>query len=150
MNKKAKQFIKYIKENMNKEAFAIKEVKDAMHTVLFYANVNLQEKKILQCLVVIDDSQDILLRLDLRSLSQVKKNEREKWLWRINELNKQYPVFKFYQDLMTKTIVWEMMYACHDKLFEPEILQSYLAWIVHYAPEILAKLDSPINREKIL
>ena len=45
MNKKAKQFIKYIKENMNKEAFAIKEVKDAMHTVLFYANVNLQEKK---------------------------------------------------------------------------------------------------------
>lgn len=102
MNKKAKQFIKHIEENMNKEAFAIKEVKDAMHTVLFYANVNLQEKKILQCLVVIDDSQDILLRLDLRSLSQVKKNEREKWLWRINELNKQYPVFKFYQDLMTK------------------------------------------------
>lgn len=141
MNKKAQQFMNYMQTNFNEGEFALKELQDARHTTLFYAYIKVGEDLSLKCLVLMDDTQNILLRVNLKEWAVCLPLDMDNLLSTINQLNCNYPLFKFYYDVATRTIALEMIYVAQDDRFEPKILQNYLAWIIRYIPDMLQRLN---------
>ncbi|MCV2503504.1 MAG: hypothetical protein N4Q30_05445 [Neisseriaceae bacterium] len=145
MNSKAEQFIKHIEKKSGINEFVIKELPNDLHTTLFYSNIKLPDGVLLKIFLVFDDSQNILIRVNLKDDIDKEKIDLDKMNLILNELNQQYPLFKFYHDELTQDIVWEMMLVAHDQFFEPIIVDSYLIWIMDYAGRIYQKINQIKN-----
>ncbi|MBN3859103.1 hypothetical protein GKC56_00830 [Neisseriaceae bacterium PsAf] len=145
MNSKAEQFIKHIEKKSGINEFVIKELPNDLHTTLFYSNIKLPDGVLLKIFLVFDDSQNILIRVNLKDDIDKEKIDLDKMNLILNELNQQHPLFKFYHDELTQDIVWEMMLVAHDQFFEPIIVDSYLIWIMDYAGRIYQKINQIKN-----
>ena len=131
MNTKAQAFIQYLEENNRQKDFAIKEINNALHTTLFYTFIKITEDLLLKSMVMIDDSQNILFRVSLKEVKNKDGQEQRNQI--LNQMNQQYPLFKFYYDNLTGSIEMETTYMAHDEHFEPPLIESYVAWIMQHA-----------------
>ncbi|QRN41585.1 MAG: hypothetical protein GKC53_05595 [Neisseriaceae bacterium] len=141
MNSKAQQFIKYIEKSLDINTFVIKELSNDLHATLFYCNMRLSDELLLKSFILIDDSQNILIRVNFKDQVDKQKIDVAQMNLILNQLNQQYPLFKFYHDEVSQCIVLDMMYVAHSQFFEPKIIHSYLVWITDYATSIYQKID---------
>ncbi len=94
MNKKAEKFVQFLKDQEISSFEPIEELDDEYHTVVFRSRIEV-EGQFMPFAIVLDDSIYTLLRLQIAD-KLVKDSNKASILNYINELNRQYKVFKYY------------------------------------------------------
>lgn len=93
MNKRAQAFQEYLQEQ-NIDCFAVEEIGDELNTTAFRSHMEITGQR-LPLVVILDDSIYGILRLQIAPKA-LKENNKQAMLEYINELNRQYKVFKYY------------------------------------------------------
>ena len=94
MNKKAAAFKKYLDEKQI-TCFAIEEVADdKLNTAVFRSQIDVEGQQ-LPTIIILDSSIYGIIRVKLAS-SALNENNEAVLMKRLNELNRQYKIFKYY------------------------------------------------------
>ena len=93
MNRRAQAFQTFLQEN-NIDCFTVEEIGDELNTTVFRTHMEIEGQS-LPLVVILDESIYGMLRLQIAPKALKEAN---KWviLEYINELNRQYKVFKYY------------------------------------------------------
>ena len=94
MNKKAAAFKKYLDEKQI-TCFAIEEVADdKLNTAVFRSQIDVEGQQ-LPTIIILDSSIYGIIRVKIAS-SALNENNEAVLMKRLNELNRQYKIFKYY------------------------------------------------------
>ena len=94
MNKKAAAFKKYLDEKQI-ACFAIEEVADdKLNTAVFRSQIDVEGQQ-LPTIIILDSSIYGIIRVKIAS-SALNENNEAVLMKRLNELNRQYKIFKYY------------------------------------------------------
>lgn len=93
MNRRAQAFQEYLQEN-NIDCFITEEIGDELNTTAFRSHMEITGQR-LPLVVILDDSIYSMLRLQIVPKA-LKESNKQVILEYINELNRQYKVFKYY------------------------------------------------------
>ncbi len=93
MNKRAQTFHEYLKES-NIDCFTAEEISDELNTMAFRSHMEIAGQR-LPLVVILDDSIYGMLRIQIAPKA-LKDNNKQVILEYINELNRQYKLFKYY------------------------------------------------------
>ncbi|SCM78868.1 LktC [uncultured Sporomusa sp.] len=93
MNRRAQIFQEYLQEN-NIDCFNAEEINDELNTTAFRSHMEIAGQRI-PLVVILDDSIYGMLRLQIAPKA-LKEINKQAILEYINELNRQYKVFKYY------------------------------------------------------
>lgn len=93
MNRRAQAFQEYLQEN-NIDCFITEEIGDELNTTAFRSHMEIAGQR-LPLVVILDDSIYGMLRLQIAPKA-LKESNKQVILEYINELNRQYKVFKYY------------------------------------------------------
>ena len=93
MNKRAQIFQDFLQEN-NINCFTVEEINDELNTTAFRSHMEIEGQQ-LPLVVILDDSIYGMLRLQVVPKA-LKETNKEIVLEYINELNRQYKVFKYF------------------------------------------------------
>lgn len=93
MNKRAQLFQDFLQENKI-ECFMVEEVADELNTTVFRSHMEIEGQQ-LPLVVILDDSIYGMLRTQIVPKA-LKDTNKQAILEYINELNRQYKIFKYY------------------------------------------------------
>lgn len=137
MNKKAESFKAFL-ENANINVFAVEEVaEDALNSVIFRSHLDIEGDQ-LPTIVVLDDSVYAMIRiLVVPKLENEKKAQKVRTL--LNELNRQYKVFKYYLD-ENNAIVLDLCLVTPGDKIEGDLVYAMFDLVLNHFNESYKKI----------
>ena len=132
MNKKAEKFASFLKEHEITAFDPVEELEDEFHTAIFRSRLEVEGQQ-LPVAVVLDDSIYALFRLQIVDKA-VKENNKEALLNHINELNRQYKVFKYYLS-DTGGIHLDCCMPSSEESFDGELVRAIIDVVMRHVIE---------------
>lgn len=132
MNKKAESFKAFL-DKANISVFAVEEVADdALNTVVFRSHLDINGNQ-LPTIVVLDDSVYAMVRILVApKLENEKKAAKVRTL--LNDLNKQFKVFKYYLD-DNNAIVLDLCLVTPGDKVEGELIYAMFDLVINHLNE---------------
>ena len=131
MNTKSEKFQSFLEEN-NIDCFAKEEIKDELNSVAFRSRIEIEGQQ-LPMIIILDESIYTMLRVQI-SAKLVKDGNKNEILNYINDLNRNFKIFKYY--------VTEEGDLCLDccilnttELFDGRMIQTALDVVVKHLGE---------------
>lgn len=140
MNAKAEKFNEIVKK-MPENIFNIEELENEEHTVLYRSNMEIQGQT-LPLVVILDDSIYGLVRVWVAA-KIVNEENRPRITAHLNELNRQYKVFKYYEN-EEGDIVLDTCLPSAAPFFDPEIVPAIIDVILRHLTDSYGKLMSVV------
>lgn len=128
MNSRADLFNENAKANMP-GTFEMQEIDDAVHSVLFKSNITVKEQT-LPFAVITDDSIFPIVRVFVAN-RVVNDDNRGKILDYINNVNRQYKVFKYYIE-ESGSIVIDACIPALDEHFDVQAIHTVIDVIIDH------------------
>ena len=136
MNKKAEKFDEMLKSAEIK-AFQVEEMEDEVHTVLYRSNMQISGQN-LPMVLIMDDSIYTMCRV-WAAVKVVTDKNRQAVQERINEMNQQYKVFKYYIT-SEGDIVLDCCMPATEEFFDPNLIRTILDVVLRHLEEKYADL----------
>lgn len=136
MNKKAEKFDEMLKSAEIK-AFQVEEMEDEFHTVLYRSNMQISGQN-LPMVLIMDDSIYTMCRV-WAAVKVVTDKNRQAVQERINEMNQQYKVFKYYIT-SEGDIVLDCCMPATEEFFDPNLIRTILDVVLRHLEEKYADL----------
>ena len=128
---KATKFDEFLSSN-NINCFAKEEIDNEMHSIVYRAHMEVSSQN-LPTMIVLDDSIYTMIQVRVAA-GVVNGGNREAVLAHLNELNKKYKVFKYYEGCITTT----------DEGFEAPIIHTVIDVILKHLTEEYPVLMSKV------
>ncbi len=128
MNVKAQKFNAFLKEN-NLNMFQVQEIENEMHPVVYRSAMEVNGQN-LPTMLVIDDSIFVMVQVRIGAQLVNDKN-RAAVMDRVNALNEQFKVFKYYVD-NEGSIVIESCIPSTDNEFVPDMVHAVIRIILEH------------------
>ncbi|MDR1275361.1 MAG: histidine kinase [Candidatus Accumulibacter sp.] len=144
MNKKAEKFSAMLKENKI-DCFEAVETQDEFQTVAFRSAMEVSGQR-LPVVVIVDQSIFVIVRTVVASNCIDDNAVRARVERRIDEMNAQFKVFKYY--VRDNSLVLDMCISASETGFEPDIVRVVLDLAVKHLTEVFPALMETIWGQK--
>lgn len=149
MTAKAEKFDKFLEEKEIK-CFQREEIKDQLNTVVYRSFMEIEGQN-LPVMIITDSSIYTMVRVQIAAKA-AKSHNTEKVLEYINELNRQFKVFKYFITAEGDLCMDSCIPSTADN-FEAEIVYTVidviLKHLVEYYPVIMSKIWSEEKADKV-
>jgi hypothetical protein len=145
MNKKAEKFSAMLKENKI-DCFELVEMKDEQSTIVYRSAMEVGGQR-LPVVIAIDQSLFVIVRTIVANNCLAGEAARARVERRINDLNGQYKIFKYY--VRDGSLILDMCIPASETGFEPDIVRGVLDLAVRHLTETFPALMETIwDKEK--
>lgn len=134
MNKKAEIFLDMIKKMPEEDIFQVREIEgDEAHTAIFRSSLEVKDGLFLPMIVLVDDNIYTIVRVWAAS-SAVTDENRARVMAYMNDMNKQYKIFKYYDNEVGDIIV-DCCIPAVDAHFDPEMVGTLIDVVLQHLSE---------------
>ncbi|MBQ7515899.1 MAG: histidine kinase [Schwartzia sp.] len=145
MNRKAQLFQNLVDKMPQDDVFLVETMEDDFHTTLFRSQLEIRDGLFRPMVVIIDDSIYTMIRVWAagKAVNDANRAVLKEYL---NQMNRHYKVFKYY-DNEDGDIVVDACLAADERHFDPEMVATVIDVVMQHLQETSDNLEAAIRGE---